>query len=132
MIFPEEDPPMSEKKRVEGPATPESMLLGALVGGMDAMADAVEGGGQESLVASDQIPVKRQGVTDAELVALGFVLGEVGPDRLFQDATLPPGWRKVATEHNLWTRIVDGDGLERFSVFFKAAPWDREAFMRPC
>jgi hypothetical protein len=100
-------------------------LVTGLPGGIERM----EARGQRELTDSDVIPV--EGIDDAQLVALGFRLGDVVPgDPLFRYAELPPGWRKVATDHSMWSNIVDGQGLTRVEVFYKAAYYDRRAFMR--
>jgi hypothetical protein len=62
---------------------------------------------------------------------LGFTFGDPVPgDPLFQQATLPEGWSKQPTDHSMWTKIVDDRGVERVEVFYKAAYYDRSAFMR--
>jgi hypothetical protein len=87
-----------------------------------------EAQGQRSLAASTQIP-RRCGLTDEQLLQLGFTqLGEKTGD-LFRDVVLPPGWKKVPTDHSLWTDLVDDKGRKRASIFYKAAFYDREAFM---
>jgi hypothetical protein len=50
-------------------------------------------------------------------------------DPLFCDATIPDGWTKKATEHAMWSSIVDTRGIEMVSVFYKAAFYDRSAHM---
>ncbi|MFF1633953.1 hypothetical protein [Leifsonia sp. NPDC058248] len=85
----------------------------------------MESAGQQQLVNSDEIP------TDApwgELEALGFVKGERVPrDDLFTRATLPAGWKREASDHAMWSYIVDERGIRRVSVFYKAAFYDRNA-----
>lgn len=106
------------------------LTLGAMMGGGGAI-EAQEARGQRELVESEQLPVRMMGVTDADLITLGFTLGEPTPgDKLFRPATLPPGWKKQATDHSMWSKIVDESGRERFSIFYKASFYDRDAFMR--
>lgn len=103
--------------------------LGAVMGVNDAI-ELQEKLGQRDLCQSSAIPVSRDRIADDQLKALGFVLGErVVGDKLFQQATLPPGWKMVITDHAMWSKIVDGKGRERFAVFFKAASYDRKAHM---
>lgn len=86
-----------------------------------------EAAGQHQLVNSTSLPSK--GPTD-EMTALGFTFGE--PDKndpLFRPATLPEGWRKEGSDHAMWSYVVDELGRRRVSVFYKAAFYDREAFM---
>lgn len=88
-----------------------------------------EAAGQRQLVNSDTIPIR--GISDQLLSAMGFTLGEPVPgDKLFRFATLPAGWSKKPTDHDMWSNIVDDKGRERISVFYKAAFYDRDAFMR--
>ena len=51
-------------------------------------------------------------------------------DDLFRAVTLPKGWSKAATDHAMWSGVVDGRGVERVEVFYKAAFYDRAAHMR--
>ena len=112
------------------------LALAIAMGGQSptAFIEEQEANGQTELVHSDQIPTKLQGrdVTEADLEAIGFKLGTPTPgDPLFRSATLPPGWSKQRTDHSMWSKIVDNKGRERFSVFYKGAFYDRDAFMRP-
>lgn len=86
-----------------------------------------EARGQFEFANSDVMP--KTGAGDELLRQLGFQLGEdVKGDRLFRYAKLPPGWTKRATDHSLWTDLVDGEGRKRGSIFYKAAFYDRDAF----
>ena len=62
----------------------------------------------------------------AKLEAWGIVRGEE-TDPLFLSATLPKGWKKVATDHSMWSHLIDQDGLIRASIFYKGAFYDRDA-----
>ncbi|RCG27229.1 hypothetical protein DQ384_26280 [Sphaerisporangium album] len=74
------------------------------------------------------IPVEINGGTEADLIALGFVLGPVDPaDRLMREATLPAGWKRTGTGHSMHTDIVDELGRKRIGIFFKNAWYDRRA-----
>lgn len=90
--------------------------------------ESMEHEGQQQLVASTLMP------TDApwdELTALGFTRSPQLPgDGLFVDAHLPTGWRREFTDHDMWSHIVDEDGVTRVEVFYKAAFYDRRAFAR--
>ena len=99
-------------------------LLGLVMGmGIEAQ----EARGQAQFVESDVLPVDLRNA-EALFERLGFVLGEpVAGDPLFRHATLPPGWRRVQTDHSMWTKIEDDLGRDRVSVFYKAAFYDRSA-----
>lgn len=56
--------------------------------------------------------------------------GPVEGDGLFQYVTLPDGWKKVETDHAMWSHLVDDKGRKRASIFYKAAFYDRSAHLR--
>jgi hypothetical protein len=91
---------------------------------------AMEAAGQAQLVNSDRLPTDaREG--DEPYLALGFTFGDPDPsDKMFRPATLPPGWSRKATDHSMWSKLVDELGRERVAIFYKAAFYDRSAFMR--
>lgn len=105
-----------------------------------------EARGQAALVNSTLLPVTGTQNVDrwAEFdidapdnpkwAALGFVLGPIITDDLdkrgkpiFREATLPPGWAREASDHNMWSYISDERGRRRVSIFYKAAFYDRSA-----
>jgi len=81
--------------------------------------------GQTSFVASEMLPIRCPRV---ELEALGFVFGKE-VDALFIECQFPPGWTKRPTDHSMWSELVDPAGNVRGSIFYKAAFYDRDAFM---
>lgn len=85
--------------------------------------EAQEAQGQRQFVSSDQMPVD---CPRRELEQLGFVFGDAIDD-LFVQASLPPGWKKIATDHDMWSTIIDENGTERVRIFYKAAFYDRRA-----
>ena len=97
---------------------------------------AQEHRGQVRLVESSLIPTDLrydgQGgeLTEERLVELGFKLEPtVQDDSLFREVDLPEGWTRAGTDHDLWSKILDETGTERMSIFYKAAYYDRDAFM---
>jgi hypothetical protein len=50
-------------------------------------------------------------------------------DPLFQYVEMPPGWKKQRTDHSMWSDLLDDKGRKRGSIFYKAAFYDRDAFM---
>lgn len=91
--------------------------------------EASERRGQEQLLQSTVLPT--EGSDGEEFAALGFKFGpKVEGDELFREATLPDGWKKEGSDHDMWSYIVDERGIHRVSVFYKAAFYDRRAFMR--
>lgn len=85
-----------------------------------------ESRGQERLVNSDVLPIE---CPRAELEKMGIVFGDE-VDELFINVTLPDGWKKERTGHSMWSILKDDKGRERASIFYKAAFYDRRAFMR--
>ena len=108
-------------------SSPFVNLLTALPGGIEAQ----ERRGQHELVNSTNLPTDCSPEDQAKLEAAGVVFGAVVPDDdIFREATLPQGWQLKATEHSMWSELVDQEGAVRASVFYKAAFYDRSAFMR--
>lgn len=107
---------------------PAVHMLGMLSDGPSGYIEGMEAQGQQQVVASTQMP------TDAPwdaLTALGFTRGaDVPGDPMFCEATLPDGWVKQRTDHSMWSKITDERGVERVSIFYKAAFYDRSAFVR--
>lgn len=91
-----------------------------------------EAQGQRQLVASSQLPAKnngRENVLDFYKGCGIEVIGETKGDKMFLDVRLPDGWAIKPTDHSMWSRLVDNNGAERASIFYKAAFYDREAFI---
>lgn len=61
---------------------------------------------------------------------MGIRFGElVKDDPIFIEATLPQGWKKVGTDHAMWSKLLDEKGRGRAMIFYKAAFYDRSAHM---
>lgn len=91
--------------------------------------EASEARGQSALVHSELLPTKMDGGM-ALYEAMGVRFGSVvKDDPLFIEATLPAGWKKVATSHPLHSHVVDEKGRKRLHVAYKAAYYDRYAHM---
>lgn len=50
-------------------------------------------------------------------------------DDMFWNVQLPDGWKIEATSHPLWNDLIDDKGRKRASFFYKAAFYDRDAFI---
>lgn len=101
-------------------------------GGMSRVIEEQERAGQNELLRSMQLPRNMGRREDYE--KLGFRFAEVSGkqvtgDKLFLDAALPTGWKKVATDHSMWSNLVDAKGRVRARIFYKAAFYDRDAHM---
>lgn len=102
----------------------ENALIAATPGGIEAQ----EARGQVDFVASETLPRKCNGGTRQQLERLGIQFGE-NADDLFVNCALPEGWRKGPTDHSMWSDLLDKQGRKRGSIFYKAAFYDRDAFM---
>jgi hypothetical protein len=88
-----------------------------------------EARGQREVVNSMSLPTECYG--KAALEAAGVKFGQpYENDPLFCDAVLPQGWSKRATDHAMYSDLVDDKGRVRASIFYKAACYDRRADMR--
>lgn len=127
------------------PAALNALLAGDMDNYLTAMTpggiEAQEAAGQQSLVAhKDRLPIigtiRNRGGADipderAKWEAAGFVFGDEIPEQgrrpVFVACTFPPGWRLQATDHSMWSDVIDDAGRKRASVFFKAAFYDYAA-----
>lgn len=101
-----------------------------LFGGNPNAIEQQEARGQEQLVSSEQLPVECSDIDKEKLEQAGVVFGEpLEDDSLFCDAKLPEGWKKEATDHSMWSKLVDEKGKERAMIFYKAAFYGRSAHM---
>lgn len=113
-------------------------LAGVLGGGK--ASDAIlrqEARGQQEAVNSEQLPTKGLlGEYRKVWEAMGIKIVEKEPgttsssDSLFCAVELPKGWKKRATDHSMWNELVDDKGRVRGKFFYKAAFYDRDAFMQ--
>ena len=90
--------------------------------------------GQQSVVMNKRLPRKGRIRSAEEFDAreqyekMGIeVLGEY--DDLFYDVKLPDGWEIKATSHSMWNELRDDKGRLRAKFFYKAAFYDRDAFI---
>ena len=60
---------------------------------------------------------------------LGFKFKEIPNDDILYNGILPDGWNIQGTEHPMWSEIIDKDNNIRGTIFYKASPYDRKAFM---
>lgn len=50
-------------------------------------------------------------------------------DDLFWKVEMPIGWQIKATDHTMWNNLFDDKGRKRANFFYKAAFYDRDAFI---
>lgn len=106
-------------------------LMEGLFGGSDGAVERQEARGQSELVESEQLPTEITPEDKTELESAGVVFGPPDKDDpLFCSAKLPEGWKKQPTEHSMWSELRDESGKVRAMIFYKAAFYDRHAFIR--
>ena len=95
--------------------------------------EAQEKQGQLVLAENEMLPIEGTSKPEerAAFERLGFVFGDVEPEQrpIFVACKFPKGWKKVPTEHSMWSQLVDDQGRERAMIFYKAAFYDRNAHM---
>ena len=114
--------------------TTENPMFNWLFGGNPSAIEAQEAQGQKELTMSSQLPVKvnspRGTNAEEKYQSLGIkVVGKSKGDAIFLDVELPEGWAIKPTDHSMWSKLVDAEGNERASIFYKAAFYDRDAFI---
>lgn len=105
-----------------------NFLVASTPGGIEAQ----EAAGQADLVrGNDRLPkdfgnwiypVSREALTAATGIRFGADI-----DDLFVSVGLPDGWSIKATDHSMHSKLLDPSGVERASIFYKAAFYDRKA-----
>lgn len=105
----------------------DNFLAASTPGGIEAQ----EARGQAEQVRTQRLPKDFNGQTRGQFEKAGFVFGK-DVDDLFVSVAYPPGWTGKATEHSMWSKIVDEQGRERVSVLYKAAFYDRSAHAGLC
>lgn len=118
---------------IENTQAPSSIhattLLALATGETSAIIEGQERAGQTQLVHSTQLPTDLHSARE-DFEAVGFTFGDITPhDPMFMEATLPVGWKREGSDHAMWSYIVDEHDRRRVSIFYKAAFYDRSAFM---
>ncbi|MEM6911065.1 MAG: hypothetical protein AAF555_05725 [Verrucomicrobiota bacterium] len=101
-----------------------------LMGGNPSAIENQEARGQQELCESTQLPTRVLHGDKSKLEEAGVKFGEpCKDDPIFCNAELPEGWKVEPTEHSMWSKLVDAEGKERAMIFYKAAFYDRHAFL---
>jgi hypothetical protein len=120
-------------------------LKNAMIASTPGGIERQEAEGQTSFVASETIPRDIQGliyynrydIKDSDIKKLtkilekhGFKFESIKPvEEIFMACALPEGWTKKATDHSMWSDLLDEKGRKRAGIFYKAAFYDRSAHM---
>ncbi len=99
----------------------DNFLVASVPGGIERQ----EAAGQQELVSGTSFPLEMRPGREA-FEQMGFVFGDQ-VDNIFITATLPAGWKREATDHFMWSYIIDAEGRKRVGIFYKAAFYDRRA-----
>ncbi|NJK70221.1 MAG: hypothetical protein HC941_30290 [Microcoleus sp. SU_5_3] len=86
---------------------PIELLLNFSIASSPSGIETQEAQGQQNLVHSDALPI--QGDWEV-LKRWGVIQGEP-IDKLFCSCTLPSDWKKVATNHSMWSNLLDSRGF---------------------
>lgn len=101
----------------------------------DGAVEAQEARGQRELVNAAVLPTRglNGGPNAADRAAwdgMGIKIGKpVNGDDMFTNVELPAGWCKRPTDHSMWSDLVDNKGRVRGRIFYKAAFYDRSAYI---
>lgn len=124
---------MSERRTVPNTTGPDEVIATAILG-MAIGSDAVrvqENQGQTALVRSDVLP-SDMGCHRQLFEHWGIVIHEpVEGDPMFVYVTLPDGWQKSPSRHPMWSCLRDERGGLRAHIFYRAAFYDRVAYIVP-
>jgi hypothetical protein len=114
----------------EARRNPLGFLVDAMVVGSSNAIEMQEARGQRELVNSDVLPIKGAIANQRLLESWGFKFGERPTgDEIFIEVEMPAGWKKLPTDHSMWSKLVDDKGRTRAGIFYKAAFYDRSAHM---
>jgi hypothetical protein len=92
-----------------------------------------EAAGQFEVCVSDVLPVRGVDSVRKMIEDAGGHVGEaVSGDDLFVHVTVPRGWKKQASDHSMWSYLLDANGCKRAEIFYKAAFYDRSAHVSAC
>ena len=89
---------------------------------------ASEAAGQQQLVNGTSLPKESRPPWEEVVKHVRLIIDDVVDD-IFVSVTLPDGWTKKPTSHNMWSELYDDKGRLRASMFYKAAFYDRKAHM---
>jgi hypothetical protein len=125
------------KAKPEGinPAALSAALAGdfknALIASTPGGIEAQEAQGQRDLVGKcSKLPIDGTSNKKEFWEKLGFKFTGKTIDKIFYECLFPIGWQMKATEHSMWSTLLDDKDRPRASIFFKAAFYDYNSFIR--
>lgn len=105
-----------------------AVALAVLLSGTEKTIHRQKVKGQQTIVNGTQLPKKMGNLSREELTTIGFEFGR-DTDDLFVECKLPEGWKKVRTDHSMYSDLLDEQGRRRASIFYKAVFYDSKAEM---
>ena len=114
---------MNSREELEG-----LKMLIRTMSGENNVIEHMEAEGQQEAVRNTMM-AKDMSPSKEEWEKLGFAFTDLPDDKVLCIATLPEGWELKATSHSMWNDIIDRNGMKRGSMFYKAAFYDRCAYM---
>ena len=85
--------------------------------------DSMEWKERDKIVTKNNIEYTKQ-----QYENMGIVIVDEYDD-LFWNVELPKDWQIKATDHSMWNNLFDDKGRKRAAFFYKAAFYDRDAFI---
>ncbi|WP_457181468.1 hypothetical protein [Mycobacteroides abscessus] len=109
-------------------------IVGAMEQGGTGYLSGLEAAGQQQFLSSDVLPVEVHGGGSEDgwsiLEQWGIERKNAVPgDELFVYANLPEGWSRQPAEDDRFSYLVDATGARRATIFYKAVPYDRRAYL---
>jgi hypothetical protein len=104
------------------------LFEGLMKGSSDGLIEEQEKRGQSKVIDSEVLPKKFNYCTKEQFEKMGIVFGKDADD-LFCYVDFPKGWKKERMDNPLWSKLVDEKGRKRALIFYKAAFYDRDAFL---
>lgn len=89
-----------------------------------------EAQGQTELATGTSLPTDMEKTDRDALKEAGVKFGPRADNPLFTYVVLPTGWYIDASDHSMWSYLMDDKGRRRASIFYKASFHDQRAFLR--
>lgn len=94
-----------------------------MLSGEKNVVEHMEREGHEESIRRGLIPKKMHPAKE-EWEKIGFIFKEIDDDLMYA-VTLPSGWSRRMTEHDMYSNLIDANGLLRGTMFYKASFYDR-------
>lgn len=91
--------------------------------GWNGVEDSMEWKDKNKIITQNNIEYTKQ-----QYEKMGIIIVDEYDD-LFWNVKLPEGWNIKATDHSMWNNLFDDKGRKRANFFYKAAFYDRDAFI---